>query len=159
MIVEPYTQKNDFWAPEPHICRTCTLARHLNLGSSMVRAPYRSSEGCGFDPRLGLRSRFFEYRAWRSFIYPLKIFPSFHRSNIQTSYGNVYTDTKDKWHTMIEMVDSLYNNLDKYSCTICAFITTKGSFTRYDCSIRLSALMYPITWLEFSGRITTSVSE
>ena len=35
--------------------RTCTLADHLSLGSSMVRASYRSSEGCEFDPRLGLR--------------------------------------------------------------------------------------------------------
>ena len=26
-----------------------TLARHLSLGSSMVRASHRSSEGCGFD--------------------------------------------------------------------------------------------------------------
>ena len=34
---------------------TCTLAHHLSLSSSMVRASHRSSEGCGFDPRLGLR--------------------------------------------------------------------------------------------------------
>ena len=47
--------------------RTCTLAHYLSLGSSMVRASYRSSEGCGFNPRLGLRNRFSEYRAWRSF--------------------------------------------------------------------------------------------
>ena len=39
-------------------CQTCTLAHHLNLGSLMVRASYWSSEGCGFDPRLGLRSCF-----------------------------------------------------------------------------------------------------
>ena len=42
----------------PHICRTCTLAHHLSLGSSIVRASQRSSEGCGFDPHLGLRNRF-----------------------------------------------------------------------------------------------------
>ena len=34
------------------------LAHHLSLGSSMVRASDRSSEGCGFDPRLGLRNHF-----------------------------------------------------------------------------------------------------
>ena len=38
--------------------RACTLAHHLSLRSSMVRASYRSSEGCGFDPRLGLRNHF-----------------------------------------------------------------------------------------------------
>ena len=31
---------------------------HLNLGSSMVRASHRRSEGCGFDSRLGLRNIF-----------------------------------------------------------------------------------------------------
>ena len=34
------------------------LAYHLSIGSSMVRAFHRSSEGCGLDPRLGLRNRF-----------------------------------------------------------------------------------------------------
>ena len=29
---------------------------HLSPGSSMVRASHRRSEGCGFDPRLGLRN-------------------------------------------------------------------------------------------------------
>ena len=29
------------------VCRTCTLARHLSLSSSMVRASQLSSEGCG----------------------------------------------------------------------------------------------------------------
>ena len=62
------------WRP-----RTCTLAHHLSLGSSMVRASYRSSEGCGFDPRLGLRNNFSEYRTWWSFIY-LKIYPRSHVS-------------------------------------------------------------------------------
>ena len=51
-----------------YICRTCSSALHLSLGSSMVRASHRSSEGCGFDPRLGLKNRFSEDRAWRSFI-------------------------------------------------------------------------------------------
>ena len=32
-----------------HMCRTCTLAHHLSLGSSMVEASHRLSEGCGFD--------------------------------------------------------------------------------------------------------------
>ena len=33
------------------------------LGSSKVRAFDRSSEGCWFDPRLGLKNRFSEDRA------------------------------------------------------------------------------------------------
>ena len=35
-----------------------TLAHHLSLGSSMVRPSNWSSEGCGFDPCLGLRNHF-----------------------------------------------------------------------------------------------------
>ena len=71
-------QKNDFSGPDgdrtrlplmSHISRTCTLAYHLSLGSSMIRASHRSSEGCGFDPRIELRNRFSEDRAWRTFIY------------------------------------------------------------------------------------------
>ena len=53
-----------------HICRTCNWARHLSVGSLMVRTSHRSSEGCGLDPRLLLRNRFSEVRAWRTFIYP-----------------------------------------------------------------------------------------
>ena len=34
------------------------LAHHLSLGSLIVRASYRSSECCGFDPCLGLRNHF-----------------------------------------------------------------------------------------------------
>ena len=49
-------------------CQTCTLAHQLSLGSSMVRATHQSSEGCGFDPRLGLRKRFAEDRDWQTFI-------------------------------------------------------------------------------------------
>ena len=30
----------------------------LSLGSSLVRVSHWSSEGCGFDPRLGLRNHF-----------------------------------------------------------------------------------------------------
>ena len=41
-----------------HICRTWTLARHLSPGSSMVSAPHRSSEGCGFDPSRAQKSFF-----------------------------------------------------------------------------------------------------
>ena len=52
-----------------HICRNCTLAPYLSLGSSMVTASCWSSKGCGFDRCLGLRNRFSEYRAWRTFIY------------------------------------------------------------------------------------------
>ena len=49
------------WLPlRSHICRTYTLAYHLRLGSSMTRASHRSSEGYGFDLRLGLRIRFSE---------------------------------------------------------------------------------------------------
>ena len=51
-----------------HICQTCTLACHLSLGNSMIRASHRSSEGCGFDPHLGLRNLFPEVRGWRTFI-------------------------------------------------------------------------------------------
>ena len=58
--------RKQFWAPNGD--QTFTLAHHLSLGSLMVRASHRSSEGCGFDPCLGLRNRFSEYRAWRSFI-------------------------------------------------------------------------------------------
>ena len=47
--------------------------KKMSLGSSMVGASHRSSEGCGFDPHLGLRNRFSEDRAWRSFIYHLII--------------------------------------------------------------------------------------
>ena len=37
----------------------------------MVRPSHWSSEGCGFNLRLGLRNRFSEDRAWRLFIYYL----------------------------------------------------------------------------------------
>ena len=64
---------NISWLPlRSHISRTCTLAHHMSLGSSMVRASHRSSEGCGFDPCLVLRNRFSEVRAWRTFIYHLR---------------------------------------------------------------------------------------
>ena len=36
---------------QPSLC-------HLSLGSLMVRASHRRSEGCGFDSRLGLRNIF-----------------------------------------------------------------------------------------------------
>ena len=63
---------NILWVPlRSHISRTSTLAHHLSLGSSMVRASYLSS-GCELDLRLGLRNRFSEDRARRTFIYPLK---------------------------------------------------------------------------------------
>ena len=81
--------------PRSHICRTCTLARHLSLGSSMVRASHRSSEGRGFDPRPGLNNRFSENRVWRTFIYhSFKLSPSTHISN---TYHGVGTG----WHTRI----------------------------------------------------------
>ena len=35
----------------------------------MIKASHRLSEGCEFDPHLGLRNRFSEDRAWRTFIY------------------------------------------------------------------------------------------
>ena len=47
-----------------HKCRTNTSARHLSLGISMFRVSHRSSSGCGFDPRLGLRDFFL--RIWAS---------------------------------------------------------------------------------------------
>ena len=29
----------------PHVCRTCTLARQLSLGGTMIRGSHRSPEG------------------------------------------------------------------------------------------------------------------
>ena len=48
MIVALYTQKN---------------GHPLGLGSSMAGVSLQSSEGCGFDHRLGLRNRFSECKA------------------------------------------------------------------------------------------------
>ena len=63
------TSINLSWLPlRSHICRTCNLARHLSLGSWMVRASHRSSEGCGFDSHPGLKNHFSGFRAWRIFI-------------------------------------------------------------------------------------------
>ena len=70
------------------ICRTCTLALHLRLESSIVRASHRSSEGCGFDPRLGLGNCFSGVRAWRTFIYHIRYLyklPNLHLSQCQKS--------------------------------------------------------------------------
>ena len=73
--IEPAIIINIKWFPlRSYVCRICILAQHLCLGSSMVRVSYWSSEGGGFDPRLGLRNRFSEDRAGRTFIYHLKIF-------------------------------------------------------------------------------------
>ena len=55
-----------------YISRTCTLPYHLYLGSSVARASHRTSEGCVFNLRLGLRNRFSEERAWRKKIYHSK---------------------------------------------------------------------------------------
>ena len=41
-----------------HICQSCTIARHLSLSSSTVKASHRSPEDSGFDPFQGLRNRF-----------------------------------------------------------------------------------------------------
>ena len=79
--IEPATfwwpvRRSNHWATKTqvaHICRTCTLALHISLGSSMIRASHRSSEGCRFDRRLGLRNRFSEDRAWRSLIRHLTV--------------------------------------------------------------------------------------
>ena len=51
-----------------HICRTCTYVRHPSLGSAMVRASHRLSEGYRFNPRLDLRYRITEIKSWRTFI-------------------------------------------------------------------------------------------
>lgn len=37
-----------------HTCQTCDLARHVCLGSLMVRVFCRPSEGCWFDSHYGL---------------------------------------------------------------------------------------------------------
>ena len=50
------------------ICRTCSLAHYLSLGSSMVGVFHRSEE-CGLDPPSGAQKSFSEDRAWRTFIY------------------------------------------------------------------------------------------
>ena len=36
----------------------------LSAGLGLVRASHQSSEGCGSDPRIGLRNRFSVVRAW-----------------------------------------------------------------------------------------------
>ena len=51
-----------------HICRTCTYVRHPSLGSALVRASHRLSEGYRFNPRLDLRYRITEIKSWRTFI-------------------------------------------------------------------------------------------
>ena len=64
---------NISWQPlRQHICRTCSWACHLSVGSSMVRASHQLSEGCGFDFRLGLRNRYSKVRAWPTFINRLR---------------------------------------------------------------------------------------
>ena len=70
-----------------HICRTCTLAYYLSLGSSMVTASLRSSEGWGFNSRLGLRNRFPEVRTWQTLIchsgyLQVPTFPTYIQSNL-----------------------------------------------------------------------------
>ena len=41
---------------------SCPSLCHLSPGSSMVRASHWRSDGCGFDPRLGLRNIFLSLR-------------------------------------------------------------------------------------------------
>ena len=53
------------WIIYLQICRTCTFACYLGLGHSVVTASHQSSEGCGFDLRLGLWNRFSEDRVYR----------------------------------------------------------------------------------------------
>ena len=75
--IEPATfwwlvRRFDHWGTaciRQRICRTCTWDRSVCLGSLVVRASHRSSEGCGFDSSLGRRNRFSEVRGWRTFIY------------------------------------------------------------------------------------------
>ena len=59
-----------------HICRTCPLARHVSLGSSMVRASYCFLEGCGFDPHRGSEM------AQKSDVYLSVISPNSHMRKI-----------------------------------------------------------------------------
>ena len=42
------------------LCGPCTSVCHLRRGRLIVRASNRSSEDCGFDPRLGLSNNFSE---------------------------------------------------------------------------------------------------
>ena len=53
--------KLDICAAYANVHRTCTLARHQSLGSSVVRSSFRSTEGCGFDPCLRLINHFLNY--------------------------------------------------------------------------------------------------
>ena len=80
------------WHHYRHTVAASWTARMSNLHqsspsescSSMVRASHQSSEGCGFDPRLGLRNRFSEVRVWRTFIGHLRY--------LQTPTSTTYID-------------------------------------------------------------------
>ena len=71
MGIEPAT----FWLPVHHL--SLGISSPLSLGRSMVGASYWSSEGCGFDFRLGLRNRIQRIKLVHL---PFKISPSSHIS-------------------------------------------------------------------------------
>ena len=61
--------------------------RHCNHWTTKIQ----KSDGCGFDPRLGLRNRFSEDKAWRTFIY--------HWRYLQASTFPNYISSKNIiWH-------------------------------------------------------------
>ena len=158
MLVKLRHQKNDFWELDGqmniskfpnvssnsiiniswlphglHICRLCTLARHLNLGSSMVRASYRSSDGCGFNPRLGLRNRFSEVWAWQTSNGHPRMSPNSHMQNISLTQSTVWTNKLDEDQLIIPK--SLMRNIvhdndeDHWMCDCLQF--TSGSEGTY----------------------------
>ena len=60
---------NISWLPlRQHICRTFTLARHLSIGSSIVRASHRSSKVVGLTPTWGSKIVSLKARTSRTFI-------------------------------------------------------------------------------------------
>ena len=73
-ILKLYPQENDFWSPDGGSNQQSSDNRWDALTIELPR------HRCGFDPRLGLRNHLSENRAWRSFIYHLKISLSSHTS-------------------------------------------------------------------------------
>ena len=67
--IEPATSLTNQDISQPSLC-------HLSLGSSMVRASHRRSEGCGFDSRLGLRNIFWvcESLSGQKVFHPLRYY-------------------------------------------------------------------------------------
>ena len=71
----------------------------------MVRAPHQSSEGCGFDPCLGLMNHFSEDRAWWTFInHFMKYVALIHEKWWDLNVTHQLENVKDQlctWHSVI----------------------------------------------------------